>query len=148
MISSISKYGSDGFVPLGTLEMSLNGIQRVLYHSINEYPHQMAFKRGFLEVLREEHFALVSQNNYEKVLAMENAQYFTAEALKEVYPVLEYLASRDKQLVTGKRYVTIGTVEKPIYVVKVGEAVSKTGDNWKTGIFRVASVLLSEAEEG
>ena len=140
--------GQKGFVPLVPCEANVMGIQRTLYHAIDEFAYQMALRRGFLQVLREEHSALTKQNVPDIDRSMEEAQYFTMEALVKVYPVLEYLTKYDNQMSIGKRCVTVGTVQKPMYLVKVGEATSKDDARWKCGIYRIAPVMLPGENAG
>lgn len=139
MLKYIGQQGKSGFVPLVPVEMGLNGIQRTLYHSISEFHEQMSLKRGFLQVLREEHAELLKKC-YKN---MEEAQYFSVHALAEAYPILAYFVQQDFKLFIGKRYATIGTVDRPLYVVKVGEA-----DKLKIGIYRVAPVMLACENDG
>ena len=144
----IGQDGQQGFVPLVSCETNVMGINRTLYHVIDEFVYQMALKRGFMQVLREEHSMLTKRNDPEVYKAMEEALYFTMEALVKVYPVLEYLAKYDAKLHIGKRHATVGTVDNPLYLVKVGEADYKD-DRWKGGIYRIGPVMLpGEVDNG
>ena len=147
MICQMDRFGQKGFVPLVNVEMNVMGIQRTMNFDIDEYIYQMALKRGFIEVLREEHYELTKVPELEN--AMKNAQYFTMSALVKVYPILEYLAKYDAEMQIGKRCASVGTVKCPVHIVKVGEAVYENdGSVQKMGLYRVSSVILPNEADG
>ena len=133
---------------LVSCEANVMGIKRTLYYDINDFPRSAALQRGFIQVLREEWLALARQNDSDVTSAMDTAQYFTTNALVKMYPVLGYLANCDNQLLIGKRCATVGTVQNPLYLLKVGEAISNNeDDSWKCGIYRLASVMMPGEED-
>ena len=137
------------FVPAGEMLMVVNGLQNSLYYNIRmEHWQYMPVKKAFMDVLRDDHWRIVSAEDEEFKTGMESAHYYMSSVLGEMYPAISYLTGIDKQVKIGEYCCTFGTREVSNYVVKVGEAVCEPKDGgkevWREGIYRVSNVVPPE----
>ena len=141
------------FIPAVEMKVMVNGLENALYHDYRmEHWQVLPMRRAFMDVLREEHRRIVTTEDMEIKVGLEEAQYYTMSVLVQIYPLLAYLKNQDSEIKVGQYCCMFGDKDVSNYLVKVGEAVcEKKEENakiWKEGIYRISNVEPPEFKNG